>query len=66
MKTLKTDLDYVELYAEKLKNNNKLFAQQKKLIEAQLKASSSLFKNMFRKDFKKLARKYLRERGIIS
>ena len=43
----KTDLDYVELYAEKLKKDNRLFKQQKKLIESQLKSSSSLFRNMF-------------------
>ncbi len=56
----KTDLDYVELYAERLKKDNTLFKQQKKLIESQLKSSSSLFRNMFgRADFRKNARKYL-------
>ena len=59
------DLDYVELYAEKLKKDNRLFAQQKKLIESQLKGSSSLFKNAFGKDFKEGARKYLRSVGIL-
>jgi len=58
----KTDLDYVELYAKKLKKDNSLFKQQKMLIESQLKGSSSLFKNMFGKtDFKKKAREYIRK-----
>lgn len=58
----RTDMDYVELYAKKLKEDNSLFRQQKKLIESQLKSSSSLFKNMFGKaDFKENARKYLRK-----
>lgn len=57
----KTDLDYVELYAERLKKDNSLFKQQKKLIESQLKSSSSLFRNMFGKiNFKENARKYIR------
>jgi len=52
------DIDYVELYAQKLKNNNALFKQQKMLIEAQLKGSCSLFKNMFAgSDFKKRGEK---------
>ena len=37
------------------------------VIEAQLKASSTLFKNAFSgEDFKKNAREYLRERMLIS
>ncbi len=32
----KNDLDYVELYAERLKEDNRLFKQQKKLIESRL------------------------------
>ena len=53
-------LDYVELYAEKLKKDNSLFVQQKKLIEAQLKSSSDLTRKRFSKDFKVNVRKYLR------
>jgi len=61
-----TNLDYVELYAKKLKNDNSLFKQQKILIESQLKGSSSLFRNMFKgKDFKECARKYLKSVGLI-
>ncbi|MBD3313335.1 hypothetical protein GF345_02745 [Candidatus Woesearchaeota archaeon] len=57
----KTDLDHVELYAKKLKEDNSLFMQQKKFIESQLKSSSSLFRNMFGKsDFKKKAREYIK------
>ena len=62
----KSDLDYVELYAEKLKKDNSLFKQQKKLIESQLHSSSSLFKKMFAgRDFKVCARKYLRGIGLL-
>jgi hypothetical protein len=63
----KSDLDYVELYAEELKKNSERFKEQKKFIEAQLKASSTLFKNAFSgEDFKKNAREYLQKRMIIS
>ncbi len=66
MKCPKSDLDYIEFYAENLKKDNLLFKQQANLIHAQLKSSSSLFRNMFSgKDFKVNARKYLRERLII-
>jgi hypothetical protein len=61
-----TDLDYVELYAKKLKEDNSLFEQQKMLIESQLHSSASVFKNKFGdKNFKENARKYLREIGLI-
>ena len=60
-----SDLDYVVFYAEQLKKDNKLFEHQRRLIEDQIKASSSLFRNAFGKDFKKGARKYLRETKII-
>ncbi len=57
-----TDLDYVELYAKMLREDNSLFKQQKKLIESQLKSSSSLFRKMFgKKDFKRNAREYLKK-----
>ena len=67
MKKLTKNIDYVEFYAGKLKLNNFYFAQQKKLIESQLKISSLLFKNMFgeKDEFKKNARKYLYGVGII-
>lgn len=61
-----TNYDYVELYARKLKEDNSLFKQQKKFLEAQFKSSASLFSNWFvGKDFKTEARKYLRGRGLI-
>ncbi len=59
------ELDYVELYAKKIKADGALFNQQKKLIESQLRGSSSLFKNMFSGDFKSNARKYLKQIGLI-
>lgn len=60
------DLDYVELYAKKLKEDNQLFKQQKILIESQMHSSASIFKNMFgNKNFKENARKYLRKIGLI-
>ena len=63
----KDDLDYVELYANKLKRNNSLFKQQKRLIESQLHSSSELFKNRFGsgKKFKVHARAYLRKLDLI-
>jgi hypothetical protein len=61
-----TDLDYVELYANKLKNDNSFFKQQKILIEAQLHGSSDLFKKMFgTNNFKINARKHLKSIGLI-
>ena len=59
------NIDYVKLYAEKMSDDNRLFAQQKILIESQLRGSSSLFKRMFKGDFKTEARKYLKGRGLI-
>lgn len=63
----KTRLDYVELYANKLKEDNSLFRQQKMLIESQMSASRSLFRSMFGagKEFKINARKYLKSIGLI-
>lgn len=62
----KTDLDYVEFYANKLRNDNSLFQQQKILIENQLQSSSALFKKMLGTNFKNNAREYLRRIGLIS
>mgnify|MGYP001254374091 CR=1 len=56
-----TDMDYIELYANKLKKDNSLFKQQKMLIESQLRSSSMLFRKMFgSENFKANARKYLK------
>ena len=65
--TPSTDLDYVELYANKLKNDNSLFKQQKILIESQLHGSSELFRKMFgtQNNFKTNARKHLKGIGLI-
>lgn len=60
------DLDYVELYAQKIRDDPALFKQQQGLIRSQLQASSSLFRKMFSgKDFKTEARKYLKGRGLL-
>ena len=59
-----TEIDYVELYAKRLKEDNSLFRQQKILIEAQLHGSSSLFAKMFSGNFKAKARKYLRKKNL--
>jgi len=63
---LKTRLDYIELYANRLKKNNSLFKQQKELIESQLQGSSALFKKMFGtgKSFKINARRFLKTIGL--
>ena len=61
-----SNLDYIELYAKRLKDDNTLFAQQKMLIDSQIKSSQSFFRNAFSgKDFKKEARKYLKAVGLI-
>lgn len=62
---LKSDMDFVELYARRLKENNSLFSQQKVLIESQMKSSRSFFKNFLKGNFKKNARDYLKKRGLI-
>ncbi|MEK6914258.1 MAG: hypothetical protein AABW83_01270 [Nanoarchaeota archaeon] len=59
------NIDYVEFYAEKMSKNNSYFRQQKDLIESQIIASNSLFKSMFRKNFKKKARVYLMKIGLL-
>jgi len=62
----KTDLDYVEFYAAKLREDSSLFKQQKMLIESQLRSSSDLFKKKFGlNDFEKQARIYLKKIGLI-
>lgn len=63
----KTDLDYIELYAHRLKNDNSFFKQQKTLIESQLHGSSELFRKMFgtQNSFKINARKHLKGIGLI-
>lgn len=64
-----SDLDYVEIYAENLKNNNKLFKQQKELIDSQTISGAALTKKRFgskyEKDFKTNARKHLRKIGFM-
>jgi hypothetical protein len=61
-----TDLDYVEFYASRLREDNSLFEQQKMIIDSQIQASHSLFNNMFAgKDFKAEARRYLRSVGLL-
>lgn len=59
------DIDYVELYAKKLRKDHSLFAQQKRLIESQMHGSSSLFGRMFADNFKQNARRYLKEIGLL-
>jgi len=63
----KTDLDYIELYAEELKKNPKFFKQQKELIDSQLIASSDLIKKRFSKEnFKAQIRSHLRDIQILN
>ena len=62
----KTNLDYIEIYTENLKENSEFFKQQKMIIDSQIKSSRSFFNNLFKgKDFKTEARKYLKERGLL-
>lgn len=66
IKTMK-DIDYVELFAKKLKEDASLFQQHKLLLEGQYQASISLFKNMFGEGekYKKNARIFLKKVGVI-
>ncbi len=58
--------DYVEIYATALKNNNKLFEQQRMLINSQMQSSRSFFTKLFAdRDFKVAARDYLKSVGKI-
>ncbi len=63
----KTRLDYIELYATRLKEDNSFFKQHKMIIESQMHSSSALFKKMFGtgETFKTNARKYLKSVGLI-
>ena len=63
----KSDIDYVEFYALKLKKNNKFFKDHKKFIESQYKGSSSLFRNKFGigDEFKINARIYLKSMNLL-
>jgi len=59
------DLDYVELYAENLREDSSLFEQQGELVDSQIESSVSIFKEKFKEDFKKAAREYLKSVGLI-
>jgi len=60
------EIDYVTLFAERLKKDPTLFTQQKMLIESQLHSSNEFFAKLFSgKDFKKGAREYLRGIGLL-
>lgn len=63
----KTRLDYVELYAERLKSDPSVFAQQRMLIESQMQSSRQVFRSMLGDgdDFEERAREYLRKIKVI-
>jgi len=66
MKETLTDLDYVSIYANKLKENPDLFKQHAELIDSQIKASKEIFKKKFgTRNFNENARKYLRAIQLI-
>jgi len=59
-------IDFIDYYAEKLKSDSSIFAQQKMLIESQMQSSKSFFRNHFKgQDFKTAAREYLKNIGKI-
>ncbi len=64
---LATDMDFVEFYAKKLKEDKRHFEQQKIIIESQMESSAALFRKLFGEgeEFKANAREYLRKMGII-
>ncbi len=57
------DVDYVELYALKLREDNRFFRQQKIIIESQMKSSKEIFRRKFGsgKRFRINARAYLKK-----
>lgn len=58
--------EFVEYFAIRLRDDNRLFLLQKKLIESYLHSLDNYFKNKFGdKNFKENARKYLRKIGLI-
>ena len=60
------ELEFIEYFAIKLRNDNRLFLLQKKLIESYLHSLHNYFKNKFGdKNFKENARKYLKKIGLI-
>ncbi len=61
------DSDYVEFYANSLKENNKFFRQHKMLIDSQIIASRQIFRKKFGDggDFNEKARDYLRKLGLL-
>ena len=62
-----TDLDYVKLFAQKLKENPSLFQDHKNFINSQIRTSQEIFLSHFgKKHFKENARKYLRKIGLLS
>jgi hypothetical protein len=60
------ELEFVESFAKRLKNDNSLFQLQKQLIESHLHSLDNYFKNKFGdKNFKENAREYLKKIGLI-
>ena len=67
MKKPLIDLDYVNYFAQRLRDNPSLFKDNKLLIDSQIKSSKEIFLKRFgKKNFKENARKYLREIGILT
>lgn len=60
------DLKFVEYSAIRLRDDNRLFLLQKKLIESYFHSLNNHFKNRFgNKNFKENAGKYLKGIGLI-
>ena len=66
MEKQKSDFEFVKYFAERLKDDNRLFEIQKTLLENHLIYINRYFKNKFGdKNFKENAREYLRQIGLI-
>ncbi|HII17444.1 TPA: hypothetical protein HA361_06025 [Candidatus Woesearchaeota archaeon] len=67
MKKPYTELDYIGLYAKRLhEDSGAYFRQHKRFLDSQYQSSREFFHQMFGEgeEFKKNARKYLKDRGI--
>lgn len=60
-------INFVKLFAQRLRENPSFFAQQKTLIDSQIQSSREIFRKRFGtgKKFKKNAREFLKNTGRI-
>jgi len=61
------ELEFIEYFAIRLRNDNRLFNLQKEIVEGHIHSLNKYFKNKFGdKNFKENAREYLKRMDIIN